>query len=280
MTDDKLNQIHDSLTSKVAIYISGIIDKYGKYMDPGRLEYLKNIKDYSDIVKICDYGSINGYATDSGIYMPLCADKVLEKVSKIPGYGINKEHSPYNENTLIENNNTFVSYVYHMLVSGTNTQRYYDDLLLHETLHFCGSGGSLAISEGINELLTRQIAHDLGYHTNGCAYPNEVKIALRLSKIFGKDVITRLAFIRGVKQSFDYLDMTLGSEASDLYHDVMFAMEDEFQDKYYKKMDTYNGLIGIAKKTINYRKIDYEKANELIDDYERRFKDSEQHHFK
>lgn len=138
----------------------------------------------------------------------------------------------------------------------------------------------MAISEGINELLTRQIAHEFGYHTNGCAYPNEVKIALRLSKLFGSDVITRLAFIPSIKQSFDYLDMTLGYDASSLYYDVMFAMEDEFQEKYYKNIDSYNGLVGIARKTIDYRKINYKKANELIDEYEKKLSNPEQHCFK
>lgn len=84
MTDDKLNQIHENLTNQVSIYIRGIISKYGEYMVPAKVEYLKSIKDYSKIVKIYDYGSINGYANSDGIYMPLCADKVLEKVSKIP----------------------------------------------------------------------------------------------------------------------------------------------------------------------------------------------------
>ena len=280
MTDDKLNQIHENLTNQVSVYIRGIISKYGEYMVPVKVEYLKSIKDYSKIVKIYDYGSINGYANSDGIYMPLCADKVLEKVSKIPGYGINKKHQTYNDNTLVENNNTFVNYVYHIFVSGTDAQRYYDDLLLHETLHFCGSGGSFAISEGINELLTRQIAHEFGYHTNGCAYPNEVEVALRLSKVFGSDVITRLAFIRSFKQSLDYLDMTLGSAASSLYNDVMIAMEDEFQEKYYKNMDSYNGLVGIARKTIDYRKINYKKANELIDEYEKKLSNPEQQHSK
>ena len=96
MTDDKLNQIHENLTNQVSVYIRGIISKYGEYMVPAKVEYLKSIKDYSKIVKIYDYGSINGYANSDGIYMPLCADKVLEKVSKIPGYGINKKHQTYN----------------------------------------------------------------------------------------------------------------------------------------------------------------------------------------
>lgn len=64
--------------------------------------------------------------------------------------------------------------------------------------------------------------------------------------------------------------MTLGSAASSLYNDVMIAMEDEFQEKYYKNMDSYNGLVGIARKTIDYRKINYKKANELIDEYEKK----------
>ncbi len=87
-------------------------------------------------------------------------------------------------------------------------------------------------------------------------------------------------FIRNFKQSLDYLDMTLGSAASSLYNDVMIAMEDEFQEKYYKNMDSYNGLVGIARKTIDYRKINYKKANELIDEYEKKLSNPEQQHSK
>lgn len=74
--------------------------------------------------------------------------------------------------------------------------------------------------------------------------------------------------------------MTLGSAASSLYNDVMIAMEDEFQEKYYKNMDSYNGLVGIARKTIDYRKINYKKANELIDEYEKKLLNPEQQHSK
>lgn len=74
--------------------------------------------------------------------------------------------------------------------------------------------------------------------------------------------------------------MTLGSAASLLYNDVMIAMEDEFQEKYYKNMDSYNGLVGIARKTIDYKKINYKKANELIDEYEKKLLNPEQQHSK
>ena len=42
---------------------------------------------------------------------------------------------------MIINNNSFMDYVIHLFISGTNAEGYYQDLLLHETLHFCGSGG-------------------------------------------------------------------------------------------------------------------------------------------
>ena len=45
-------------------------------------------------------------------------------------------------------------------------------------------------------------------------------------------------------------------------------------------MDSYNGLVGIARKTIDYRKINYKKANELIDEYEKKLLNPEQQHSK
>lgn len=268
MKETNFKEIHNKLTNEVTEYINAIKEEYGKFIPKERLEYLNNIKDYSEIIRIHDYGNINGYANDFSINMPLCADKVLQTFEKIPGYGINKNHSTYNKDTLINNNNTFATYIQHVFISGTNTEKYYEDLLLHETMHFCGSGGATALKEGINELLTRKLALKKNFITNGCGYPKEVDIAYQLQNILGEDVINQIAFINSNKEIYFYLENTLGTDAANLYMNVSDIMEREFYLKYYKDMDNYNGLIGIYKKIKNYTKTDYSGIYKLIANYQ------------
>lgn len=51
----------------------------------------------------------------------------------------------------------FFAYVKHVSIIGTDTEGYYDDILLHEVMHFCGGDGGSVLKEEINELFTRKI---------------------------------------------------------------------------------------------------------------------------
>lgn len=137
-------------------------------------------------------------------------------------------------------------------------------------MHFCGSGGSTALKEGINELLTRKIALENSFKTSGCGYPKEVRIVYILQQIFGEDTINQIAFINNELDILNYLEDTIGKEASDLYLDIASIMNNEFQEKYYKVINSYNGLEGIKKKVENYQSIDYTKVYELIEEYNKK----------
>lgn len=134
-------------------------------------------------------------------------------------------------------------------------------------MHFCGSGGATALKEGINELLTRQIALKRNFKTSGCGYPKEVPIAYQLQRIFGEGVVNQIAFINDEYNILMYLESVLGKEAADLYKEISILMESEFQDKYYKDMVSYNGIYGLLRKVNNYKKINYEKVNLLINEF-------------
>ncbi len=261
------SKVHEKLTIQVEKYIQAILEEYDKFIPVYQKNLLVNIKDYNRIIKIWDYGSMNGYASAAGISMPLCADKLLGLASKIPGFGINKKHKCYDENNLIINNNTFMNYILHVFISGTTTEEYFEDLLLHETMHFCGSGGSSALMEGITELLTRKIALKRGFRTSGCGYPKEVAIAYQLQNILGEDIVNQIVFLNNKRDTLMYLESMLGKEAANFYREISAAMEYEFQEKYYKDMDSYNGIRGMLKKVENYKKINYEKVYLLMDHY-------------
>ncbi len=269
-TKDELDKIHKNLTLTLEKYIKTITKTYGRFIPKERLTYLYNIKDYSNVIQIFDYSSINGYANNKYIALPLNADKAFDELKKIPGYGINKNHKVYDNTTLIINNNTFMTYVDHVIKKGMTLEDYFNDLLLHETMHFCGSGGSTALKEGINELLTRKIALENNFKTSGCAYPKEVRIAYTLQQMLGEDTINQIAFINNELDILNYLEDIIGKEASDLYLDISGIMNNEFQTKYYKDMNSYNGLEGIKKKVENYQNIDYTKVYELIDEYNKK----------
>lgn len=260
------NQIHKNLTIHLEEYIKAMNEKYGKYINPLKLLSFENMKDFSNIIKIEDTSTINGFANRFHIFMPSSAHAVFEEVCKNENYGKNKEHSCYDKTTLILNNNTFADYVYHLIVSGTDTEGYYEDLLLHEAMHFYGSGGRFALDEGINELLTRKLALDKGFRTNGCGYNKEVGIAYELQNILGEDVINQLAFLDETEKKV-YLRYTLGNEACDFFFLVRSEMEKEFHNKYYKYMNDYNGMSGIMAKVNNYNSIDYNKVYDLINSY-------------
>lgn len=273
MDNLKLKEIENNLSITLKKYIDSITREYGAYIPKERLNFLKNITDYSSIIKVYDYGTVNAMANRKMISMPICADKILNKISKIPGYGINKNHQSYDKNEIV-NNNTFINYLYHVFISGTDAEGYYNDMLLHETMHFCGSGGGSALKEGINEFLTRKIAHKNGFRTNGCGYPKEVKIAYELQNIFTEEVLNQIAFINSFPKICDFLDKTLGNEASKLYQDVTLEMEREFEEKYYSKINSYNGFKGIFQKTLNYYKIDYSNVYRLLENYKNREKEN------
>ena len=260
-------EVQKRLTERVKEYIAIIVEEFGAYMPESVLNRLNCITDYSQILKIYDYGEISAYANSHIIRMPLCANRILNMVSKIPGYGINKKHKTYNSENIVINNNTFLTYIKHVFISGTNAEGYYEDLLLHEVMHFCGSGGGTVLDEGTNELLTRMIAKKYNLRTNSCGYPKEVSLAYELTKCFGEEIIIRLAFMNNFNQKIEYLRSTLGDEAANMYFQVTQQAEQEFNKKYYSHMSEFSGALGIAKKVLFYKKIDYTKIYDIINSY-------------
>ena len=259
--------VHQRLTENIKKYIYIIKQEYGEYMSKEILVRLNSINDYNQILKIFDYGEISAYANSENIMMPLCADRLLNLVSMVPGYGINKNHIPYNEKNIVINNNTFLSYLKHVYISGTNAEGYYDDLLLHETMHFCGSDGGSVLKEGLTEYLTRTIASKYNLRTNSCGYPKEVKLAHKLIEVFGFDMVKKLSFMNNFNQEMVFIAENLGSEYARLYSEIYIGAEKEFNEKYYSHMKEFSGLTGIVKKVLFYKKIDYSNIYKLIEDF-------------
>lgn len=248
---------------------NNLISEIEKLVEIIRNEYpdLVNIPDDYDLdkmVHIEETGTISLFVRNKNFYFPLNAFKVLETLKRIPGFGMVKNHKTCNQDNMIINDNTYVTYIEHVFFKGLTPLEYFKEILLHETLHFCGSGGGTAIREGINELKTRQLAKKYGLLTSSCGYPKETKIAYELEKIFGEDVMNKISFSKNYREIQEVLN-SVSNEASSFYFNLEALMEEEFHNKYMKY--NFPGLTGPIKKTQKYNSIDYTKAYALIDDY-------------
>lgn len=267
------NLVKHQMSKKLSKYIPAIAKKFGKYMDDGRLQELKNIKDYKDVIKFDYSGNVTAYAGRDGIVLPMGAIVAFDKIKDLPNAGTNKNHKTYTKETLIQNDNTFEDYIEHLIITKADILTYFNDLLLHETMHFCGSGGSStrgagAFREGLNEYLTRLVAGENGFQTSGCGYPKEIKVVTKMEKVLGTDALFQVAFLRDLKEINEYLTNEVGVEKAKLFNEVVHNMEQEFQSKYFSKQSEYTGFAGAIKKSENYKNIDYSKVYSLIDNFD------------
>lgn len=265
--DDVVNisEIKNNLVSEIEKLVKIIKNEYPDLVD------LPDNYDLNKLVHIENTGTISLYVSNGNFYFPLDAFKVLGTLKKIPGFGMIKNHKTCSKDNMIINDNTFMTYIKHVFLKGLTPEEYFKEILLHETLHFCGSGGGTAIREGINELKTRQLAQKYGLLTSSCGYPKETKIAFELEKIFGENIINRISFSENSAEIEEILN-SVSLDAYSFFSDLERVMEREFYTKYMKHK--FPGLMGPFKKTKKYNSIDYTKAYRLIEEYKRNLQTS------
>ncbi len=234
-----------------------LVDKINKYIDIIKNEYndlvrLPEINNLNNFVHIENTNTISLYVKNNHFYFPLDAYNVLEKFKNIKGYGSNKKHKTYTKNTLLNNTNNFSDYVNHLILIGATPLEYFEEVLLHEVLHFCGSRGSDALGEGINEYLTRKLALKYNLKTNGCGYFKEIKIVIELEKIFGSKIITKIAFSRSEEEIKKILNQK-NPYAYEFLNKLTKVMNEEFYYKYYQY--SYPSIEGVYDKVKRYNDI-------------------------
>ncbi len=251
-------------------YVQIILTEYKDIISSDLKEKLSKIKDFSNYVNIEDSGTISLFATpdDSVIHLPLDAYKVIRLLSTTKEYGSDKSHKTHDNDDMIINDNTYREFIKHLILKGSSPLEYFKEILLHEVMHICGSHGSNALTEGFNELKTRELAQKYGLETSCCGYPKETKIAYELQQLFGKDICDKLAF-SDLLTRFKILRSEIGEDAVQLYANVFASMDHAFRPYMDKK---YPGIEGISEKCLQYDKIDYSEAQLYIDQYKENMK--------
>jgi len=273
MSPKKKEEIIEKLSKQAEEYIKIIHKEYGEYIPEYIDEELSNIKDLKEHITIKDTGTIsclcgheliskNEY--QSKIYMPLLADKILKIVKYLPIFK-DEEHKVYDENNVVINDNTFVDYVKHLAKKKATAEEFYEENLLHEVMHFCGSYGGQALEEGLTEYHTRKIAQKYNLKTTGCGYPKEVKIAHELEQIFGEKTMNIYAFCP--PKGLMYIESNYGREAYEFLRNLTIKMDQEFRNKYYGGTEQYGRLTAPFKKIKNYNELDYSDIYDMINEY-------------
>ena len=176
-------------------------------------------------------------------------------------------HTTYNKDTVVINDNTFNTYIVHAFLKGLTPLEFYEEMLLHETMHLCGFNGNLALLEGITELKTRELAKKYSLKTNSCGYPKEVKLVNKLQTIFGSTLITKLGLCSTNAQRRYVIFEVLGDEGVCFFGNIINMMEEEFQTKYNKYNMSFTGLTAPIKKALKYNEINYDAIYKVIDDF-------------
>lgn len=253
---------------KIAIlfkkYVEIILNEYKDIIPLDIKKRLENVSDFQELVKIYNTNTISLFANknDSTIHLPLDAYEAIKVLSTNPNYGSNRNHKTHDENNMIINDNTFRDFVSHIILKGATTCEYFEEILLHEVMHVCGSSGSYALDEGFNELKTRELALKYNLNTSCCGYPKETKIAYMLEQIFGKLVCDKLAFL-DFNQRIKYLD-SISSNLAQLYIDVFNSMQTSFQEYI---NTSYPGATGVYEKCNAYDRIDYTNTLQIINNF-------------
>ncbi len=245
-------------------YIEIIKKDYGSMMREETLSHFKNSS--NQLVEFNSSNTISFIVRDGKLYLPQIAYHVFDILKKEPNYGKNRDDGKKPDEYL-NTDTTYLEYINHAILSGMETIDYFEESLLHEAMHLCGSGGGDPLQEGINELKTRELAQKYKLKISGYGYPKETKIAQMLQNLIGKDNMDKLTFL-SYKDRLEFLQNNVGNNFAILYEDVSNEMK--------KASNNYNAVINNVsspiEKATKYDSIDYSNVYTIINSYHKNLK--------
>ena len=195
------------------------------------------------------------------LLLPKVAYKIFPLLKNYENYGT-KLNSHRNIADYLDTNTTYRGYITHLIESGMSVYDYFEESLLHETMHICGSRGGYPLEEGINELKTRELTQKYNIKIAAYGYSKEVEMAKKMQKIIGKETMDKLTFISRYERIV-FLRDKLGDEVAELYLQISDEMTKKSED-YYKKISQVSDPF---EKAELYDNIDYTELYQIVDDY-------------
>ena len=250
----------DKIKEKLKLYIDIIIKEYGSYLDNNLISKLNN---NTDIVALNDENTVSFVCRNGILYLPKIAYSIFPELRKHERYAFNPSNRVLEENYL-DTNTTYFDYINHVIEAGLNEYEYFEESLLHEAMHLCGSGGGNAFKEGINELKTRELVQKYHIKIAAIGYSKEVELAKKFQMIVGKTILDELAFKNySLEKAYDFLMNRCGVKIADLYKKILYLIEEESNIILRSATTTSDPF----EKARLYSMIDYKETNKLIDEY-------------
>ena len=252
MIEDK-NNILKLLLNHIRI----IISEYKDSIKPETVSYLLT----NDLVEFNSANTISFFVKDGILYLPKHIYDLMPIFKGHELYGISPKDARKRED-LLDTNTTYYDYVEHFIKAGLTPYDFFEESLLHEALHLCGSIGNNPLGEGMTELKARELAQKYDIKFCGYGYPKETEVAKTLQEVLGKDVMDQLTFMK-ISERRDFLVEKVGIEKADLYRRVFRDMIVSFGE-YDKEIETISDPYA---KAAAYKKISYTSILEYIDEY-------------
>ena len=214
-------------------------------------KYSKINLESNKLVLFNESNTITFLVCDGKLLLPSAAYNFFELAHNFNNYGINKNNYRF-FNEYLDTNTTYMEYIDHVIECAFNAYDYFEENLLHEAMHLCGSGGGSPLEEGINELKTRELAMKYKIKIAAYGYSKEVEVAKKLQNILGKELMDDLTFIANEKRYEFLLNKATNKEAI-LYQELSNDMINLSKD-YFEKVSKLSNPYDKAKL---YETIDY-----------------------
>ena len=232
------------------------------YSNCDKEKILNSINNDDKIVEFNTLDTITFIVQNGVLLLPKAAYKLFPLLKQNENYGT-KANNHRSIEDYLDTNTTYMEYINHLIESGMDVYDYFEESLLHEAMHICGSQGGTPLEEGINELKTRELAQKYNIKIAAYGYSKEVEISKQLQQIVGKDIMDELTFIPKHKRK-EFLIHKSGEDVAELYKllsNKMIEKSSNYYDKLFQVSDPFE-------KAKLYEDVDYTEVYQIIDNYQ------------
>lgn len=258
-TESDLLYDKKKIEEKICEYIPLIEKEYGFYMQNSTKNYLEENK--NQLVEFNKEQTISFFVTRGKLLLPTVTYEIFPILMEESNYNSNPNNR-VDEADYLNTDTTYDDYINHVVEAGLTPYDYFEESLLHEVMHLCGSGGGTPLEEGINELKTRELALKYRIKIAAMGYSKEVEIAKQLQNIIGKETMSEVSFLSPTMAT-NLIGRVTSKEIAELYKNVRNTMIAEGND-YNKRMHKISNPVEKARV---YQKVNYSKSHQLIDEY-------------
>ena len=257
------------LEGKIKDFVKIILEEFGYKFSLEHRKYLNRLLE-NEHNAVMQSGNINCYCSNGKIFYPLdYYDIVNQLKSSDKRFGTEPGKIFVNDENRIVNDNDYSAFFQYSIVAGLTPREIFEAFTLHETMHLCGATGNDMLSEAFTELKTRELSLKYGIEAACCNYSDEVKIAIELQKIFGKDLCDKLIFVPN-DMKVDFLRTKCKEEYAELYQQINVELNRQMYE-YQNRRYSVDGINGVKTLVLLYSNKNYDGIYRMIEEFKSKY---------